>query len=72
MQAAPCPVIAKTDEPVGDHTVNASVLHTGTAGLYVDVKIGVRKVNLVIDTGSSVTLLSSKTKRKKTCASSSW
>ena len=60
MQAAPCPVIAKTDEPVGDHTVNASVLHTGTAGLYVDVKIGVRKVNLVIDTGSSVTLLSSK------------
>ena len=44
--------------------MNASVLHTGTAGLFADAKLGELTVNLVIDTGSSVTLLSSKAFRQ--------
>ena len=40
--------------------MNASVLQTGTAGLFVTATVGELPLNLVIDTGSSVTLLSTK------------
>ena len=45
--------------PVNEHFVNASVLKSGLAGLYVKSRICKQPVDLIIDTGSSVTILAS-------------